>query len=78
MTRAQKRNIQGGIVAFVLSVLLGGIGIMIMMLREVHQSKKYGFAVEADDIVRYSVIGAVGSVVNALLLVNLFAAVWNV
>lgn len=78
MTRAQKRNIQGGIVAFVLSVLLGGIGIMIMMLREVNQSKKYGFAVEADDIVRYSVIGAVGSVVNALLLVNLFAAVWNV
>ena len=78
MTRAQKRNIQGGIVAFVLSVLLGGIGIMIMMLREVHQSKKYGFAVEADDIVRYSVIGAVGSVVNALLLVNLFATVWNV
>jgi len=78
MTRTQKRNIQGGIVAFALSVLLGGIGIMIMMLREVHQSKKYGFAVEADDIVRYSVIGAVGSVVNALLLVNLFAAVWNV
>ena len=78
MTRAQKRNIQGGIVAFVLSVLLGGIGIMIMMLREVNQSKKYGFAVEADDIVRYSVIGAVGSVVNALLLVNLFATVWNV
>lgn len=68
MTNTTKRNIQGSIVCFVLSLLLGGIGVSIMMLREAWQGKKYGFAVERDDIVRYSVIGAIGSVVNVVLL----------
>lgn len=75
MDRTRKRNIQGGIVALVLSVLLGGMGIMIMMLREVHQSRKYGFAIEADDIVRYSVIGAAGSILN-VLLVTFLCGLW--
>jgi hypothetical protein len=68
MTNTTKRNIQGSIVCLVLSLLLGGIGVSIMMLREAWQSKKYGFAIERDDIVRYSVIGAIGSVVNIVIL----------
>lgn len=68
MTRTTQRNLQGSIVCLVLSFLLGGMGVAVMMLREAYQSKKYGFAVERDDIVRYSVIGAIGSVVNIGLL----------
>ena len=68
MTDATKRNLQGSIICFLLSCLIGGMGVAVMMLREAWQSKKYGFAVEIDDIVRYSVIGAIGSVVNVVLL----------
>lgn len=68
MTRTTKRNLQGSILCFLLSCLIGGAGVAVMMLREAWQSKKYNFAVERDDIVRYSVIGAIGSVVNIVLL----------
>jgi hypothetical protein len=68
MTNTTKRNLQGSIVCFLLSCLIGGMGVAVMMLREAWQSKKYGFAVERDDIVRYSTIGAIGSVVNIGLL----------
>lgn len=68
MASTTKRNIQGSIICFLLSCLIGGAGVAVMMLREAWQSKKYGFAVERDDIVRYSVIGAIGSVGNIVLL----------
>lgn len=38
------------------------------MVREVNQSNKYGFEVEKDDIVRYSIIGAVGGIVHDVLI----------
>ena len=53
--------------AFCLGLLLNGIGVAVMTLREVWQSMKYGFAVETDDLVRYSVLGAIGSVINVIL-----------
>lgn len=62
------RNTKGCIVTLFLSIVLGGIGVAVMMLREAWQSKEYGFDVERDDIVRYSVVGAIGSVVNIVLL----------
>lgn len=68
MTNTTQRNLQGSIICFLLSCLIGGMGVAVMMLREAYQSKKYGFAVERDDMVRYSVIGAIGSVVNIVLL----------
>ena len=68
MTNTAKRNLQGSVICFLLSCFIGGMGVAVMMLRESYQSKKYGFAVERDDIVRYSVIGAIGSVVNIVLL----------
>lgn len=69
MDKKTKRNIIGSIVCFVLSLLLGGIGIAVMMLREVYQSKKYGFPIEQDDIVRYSIIGAVGGIAHDVLII---------
>ena len=69
MDKKTKRNIIGSVVCFFLSLLLGGMGIAIMMWREVYQSNKYGFDVEKDDIVRYSVVGAVGSICHDALLI---------
>lgn len=40
MNKTAKRNLIGGIVCFILSVLLGGIGITIMMVRDVRQSQQ--------------------------------------
>lgn len=65
----KQRNILGSIIAFFLSLLLGGMGIGVMMWREVYQSNKYGFDVEKDDIIRYSVVGAVGSICHDALLI---------
>lgn len=45
---------------------------MTFMLREVRQAKKYNFDVESDDIVRYSITGAVGYLVQIGLLLWIF------
>ena len=67
----KQRNIVGSIVTFVLSIILGGIGITIMMIREVYQSNKYKFPIEKDDIIRYSIIGAIGSAIQLIVLILL-------
>ena len=70
MNKSVKRNIIGSVICFALSVLFGGLGIAVMMLREAWQSTKYGFPIEKDDIVRYSIVGAVGGIVNIVLLIK--------
>ena len=67
----KQRNIIGSIVTLVLSIILGGIGIAIMMIREVYQSNKYKFPIEKDDITRYSIIGAIGSTIQLIVLILL-------
>jgi hypothetical protein len=42
-----------------------------MMLREVEQSDHGGFDIEKDDILRYSLAGCVGYVVNVVLIILL-------
>ena len=69
MDKKTKRNIIGSIICFFLSLLLGGIGIAIMMYREVLQSNKGDFPIEKDDIIRYSVVGAVGGICHDALLI---------
>lgn len=68
MNDAKKRNIQGTIVAFVLGLLLGGLGTITMVARELMQAYKYDFDVETDDIIRYSITASVGSVMQVLIL----------
>jgi hypothetical protein len=68
MDKTKKRNIIGSIVCLLLSVLLGGLGIAIMMFREVHQADKYGFEVEKDDIIRYAGFGIVGYTIQITLI----------
>lgn len=64
MKEQEKRNLGGSILCFLSSCLFGGLAIAFWMLREVHQSNKYGFAVEKDDIVRYSIVGAIGGIIH--------------
>ena len=68
MNDAKKRNIQGTIVAFILGLLLGGLGTITMVARELMQAYKYDFDVETDDIIRYSITASVGSVIQLLIL----------
>ena len=68
MNDAKKRNIQGTIVAFILGLLLGGLGTITMVARELMQAYKYDFDVECDDIIRYSITASVGSVMQVLIL----------
>ena len=68
MNSTKKRNIQGTIVAFILGLLLGGLGTITMVARELMQAYKYDFDVECDDIIRYSITASVGSVIQLLIL----------
>ena len=68
MNSTKKRNIQGTIVAFILGLLLGGLGTITMVARELMQAYKYDFDVETDDIIRYSITASVGSVIQLLIL----------
>ena len=68
MNQSKKRDIQGNIVAFVLGLLLSGIGTIIMVLREVWQAETYDFELEKDDVVRYTIISSVGAVFNLIIL----------
>ena len=68
MNNTKKRNIQGTIVAFILGLLLGGLGTITMVARELMQAYKYDFDVECDDIIRYSITASVGSVIQVLIL----------
>ena len=72
MNDAKKRNIQGTIVAFILGLLLGGLGIAVMVFREVWQWRTYDFDIEIDDIIRYTAVGAMGSLFNLLILLLFF------
>lgn len=69
MDKTKKRNIIWSIICFFLALLLGGMGIAIMMYREVCQSNKGGFPIEKDDIIRCSVVGAVGGICHDALLI---------
>ena len=71
MTKEQTRNVAGIVVCFVLCSLFGCFGLATMMLREVEQSDKGGFDIEKDDILRYSLAGCVGYVVNVVLIILL-------
>lgn len=68
MNSTKKRNIQGTVVAFFLGLLLGGLGTITMVARELMQAYKYDFDVECDDIIRYSITASVGSVIQVLIL----------
>ena len=57
---------------FLLSVLIGIIALPLMIWREVYQYKHYHLAkFECEDVVRYSIIIILGSIINYLILDSL-------
>lgn len=64
-----KRDKIGLAVAFLLGVLFNGLGTITMVARELYQSKKYGFAIETNDVVNYSIVSSVGAILNVVLLI---------
>ena len=63
------RNKVGCVLAFVMGLLFSGLGVAFMSYREKRQSDKGGFAIEADDLYRYSLISGAGAFVNAVILI---------
>ena len=63
-----KRNIKGMIGWLCVSLLIGIIALPAMVLREIYQWAEYDIVFEWDDIVRYSVVIAIGSVPHYLIL----------
>lgn len=68
MTTSEKRNRQGAWVAFALGLLLSGLGVIIMLRREVIQRNKGGFPLETDDVVKYTTYSGIGAFVNFLVM----------
>ena len=66
---SKTRNIIGSILCFISCCLAGGIAFAFWMVREVRQSEDGGFEIEKDDILRYSLIGAVGYIFNITWIV---------
>ncbi len=64
-----RRDKIGLAAAFLLGLLLGGLGTITMVLRECWQSRRYGFPVEVGDVVRYSIASSIGAVVNTIIMI---------
>ena len=65
---SKKRDKYGTLLAFVMGLLFNVLGVIFMVWRELIQSKKGGFPIETDDVVRYSILSSIGAVVNLILL----------
>ena len=67
--KLNKRDWTGLVCWFLLSVLIGIIALPLMIWREVYQYYKYQLLrFEWEDVVRYSLVIIIGSVVNYWLL----------
>lgn len=68
MDTKNKRDMKGSWVAFVLGLVLSGLGVIIMQQREVIQSNKGGFPLEVDDVLRYTKYASIGAFFNFLIM----------
>ena len=65
-----KRNRQGAIGWFIMSIFVGTLALPVMVLREVYQWKRFKLpSIEWDDICRYGFTIVIGSMLHVLLLV---------
>lgn len=66
-----KRDIYGLIGWFIVSIFITILAIPIMIIREVYQWKHYNLSkFEWEDVIRYSIVILLGSVINYLLIFN--------
>lgn len=64
-----KRDLIGLVCWFLVSVIIGIIAIPLMVWREIYQYEKYHLSrFEWEDVIRYSLVIVLGSVVNYLII----------
>lgn len=60
-----KRDLIGLVCWLAVSILLGSVSLLAMVVREVYQWKRYNLSrFEWEDVVRYSVVIVLGSIIN--------------
>lgn len=69
MNRTQKRNLIGSIVCFILSFLLGTLGMGIVLISEAYRSEKSGETINKSTILRYTFTGVCGYLCNVALII---------
>ena len=70
------KNIIGGILCFLLSFLLGGLGMGIMLISEAYKSEKNGVTMDKSAILRYVFTGVCGYICNVALLIIAINELW--
>lgn len=64
-----KRDLIGLVCWFLVSVIIGIIAIPLMVWREIYQYEKYHLSrFEWEDVIRYSLVIVLGSIVNYLII----------
>lgn len=76
MDKTKKRNIISGILCFILSFLLGGIGMGIMLIHEAYRGEKNGEAMDKSAILRYVFTGVCGYCCNVSLIIIAVNELW--
>ena len=76
MDNQKIRNIISGIVCFIISFLLGGLGMSIMILNEVYNSEGKNTDIDKSIILRYVFIGACGYFCNVSLIIIAVNNLW--
>ncbi|MDD6017114.1 MAG: hypothetical protein PUC18_12725 [Prevotellaceae bacterium] len=76
MNRSKTKNIIGGIICFLLSFLLGGIGMGIMLIHEAYKSEKNEGTMEKSAILRYVFTGVCGYCCNVSLIIIAVNELW--
>lgn len=70
--KLNKRDLIGLACWLLVSILVGLIALPIMLGREIYQYKHYNLSkFECEDVVRYSIIIILGSIINYLILDSL-------
>ena len=70
--KLNKRDLIGIACWMLVSILVGLLALPIMVFREIYQYKQYNLAkFEWEDVVRYSIIIIIGSIINYLILDSL-------
>lgn len=70
--KLNKRDLIGLTCWLLISILIGLLALPVMVVREIYQYKHYHLAkFEWEDIVRYSVVILLGSIINYLILDSL-------
>ena len=68
MSNIDKREIKSTFMAFILGLILGGVGLAIMLFREVDMADCTQRSIKPENIERYAAIGSCGYAVQMMII----------